>query len=105
MPAEIWKDPDVAQAFLNLILSVSFSKDAKVLASGCSDDSINLWDIATGNKTATFKGHNGLLLSVVFSPDGKNLASCGSDGTVKLWDVASGKITATLIGHTSGIHC
>ena len=70
-------------------MSVAFSPDGKTLASGSMDDSIKLWDVASGKNTATLKGHDNDVYSVAFSPDGKTLASGSIDQTIKLWDVAS----------------
>jgi WD40 repeat protein len=53
------------------VMSVAFSPDGKILASGSMDDSINLWDVASGKNTATLKGHANDVYSVAFSPDGK----------------------------------
>jgi len=62
------------------------------------DDSIKLWDLASGKNTATLKGHDNDVYSVAFSPDGKTLASGSIDETIKLWDVVSHENTATLDG-------
>ena len=58
--------------------SVAFSPDGKMLASGSDDQTIKLWDAASGKEQATLQGHRGEVHSVTFSPDGKTLAS-GSD--------------------------
>ena len=83
-------------AHTGFVESVAFSPDGKTLASGSEDQTIKLWDVATGGNIATLKGHTGSVEAVAFSPDGKTLASGSSDQTVKLWDVASGKNTITL---------
>ena len=80
---------------------MAFSPDGKTLASGSSDRTIKLWDVATGKEQATLKGHTGCVYSVAFSPDGKTLASGSEDKTIKLWDVETGKEQATLKGHTA----
>ena len=83
--------------------SVSFSPDGVTLASGASDATIKLWDVATRTEIATLEGHIGDVLSVSFSPDGVTLASGARDATIKLWDVATRTEVATLEGHTGGV--
>jgi hypothetical protein len=68
------------------VQSVVFCPDGKRLASASGDQTVKLWDAATGLKTLTLKGHNGWIHGVAFSPDSTRLASAGSDGTVKVWD-------------------
>ena len=61
------------------------------MVSGSRDNTIKLWEVATGKEQATLKGHTGTVCSLAFSPDGKTLASGSQDETIKLWDVAAGK--------------
>ncbi len=67
--------------------SVAFSPDGMTLASGSTDQTTKLWDVATGRETATIKGHKEGVFAVAFSPAGKTLASGSKDHTVKLWDI------------------
>ena len=79
--------------------SVSFSPDGKLLVTGSNDNSLRLWDVASGKALKTFEGHQGRVNSVAFSPDGKQLASGSGDNSLRLWDVASGKVLKTFEGH------
>jgi WD40 repeat protein len=81
--------------------SVVYSPDGRYLASGSSDDTIKIWEVATGRELRTLTGHYWGVYSVVYSPDGRYLASGNGDKTIKIWEVATGKELRTLTGHSS----
>ena len=85
------------------VLSIAFSPDGKVLASGSRDETVKLWDVASGRQLRTLSGHGSWVNSIAFSPDGKVLASGSGDKTIKLWDVASGRELRSLSGHTDWV--
>jgi WD40 repeat protein len=71
------------------VRSLAVSPDGKVLVSASDDQTIKLWDIATGRHFRTLRGHAGAVRCVTFSPDGLQLASASWDRTVKLWEGGS----------------
>ncbi|HEX2910043.1 MAG TPA: NB-ARC domain-containing protein [Chloroflexia bacterium] len=85
------------------VTSLDFSPDGQLVAGGCYDGEIRVWEVSSGQQLLECKGHQGVVWSVAFSPDGKWLASGSLDHTVKLWDVASGECYMSLEGHTNWI--
>jgi hypothetical protein len=72
--------------------SVAFAADGKRLATACEDNTLRLWEVATGRELLRMsRGHASTVATVAFSPDGKILASSGAEGTVVLWDLTTGK--------------
>jgi hypothetical protein len=85
---------------------VGFSPDGRRLVSGSWDNTLRLWDAATGKPIGPpLQGHTNSVLSVAFSPDGRRIVSGSVDNTLRLWDAATGKpIGPPLQGHTSWVY-
>ncbi len=80
--------------------SLAFSKDERLLASGGSDGTVRLWDVATGAELRRMQGNLQPVWALSFKPKGRTLASAGTDALVHLWDVNPGSEQEVLAGHS-----
>ncbi len=105
---------------------LAFAPDRRVLATENSDQTISLWEIASGKErgllgaatpAAPAPGPRVLpappavpiarggpaVAAMAFSPDGTLLACRGTDNAIVVWDVVAGKEIGRLKGHTGAI--
>ena len=67
-----------------------FSPDGHRAVTGSDDQSVRLWDSATGRPVGEPMLHEGPVKFVQFSPDGGRLLTA-TENAVRVWDVTSGK--------------
>jgi len=67
------------------VTSVNLSTDSHLALSGSWDQSVRLWEVATGRCLHTFSGHTERVTSVSLSADGRLALSGSVDGTMRLW--------------------
>jgi WD40 repeat protein len=60
------------------------------------DQTVRLWDPATGAMMQRLEDHSRGIKAVAFSMDGKQLASASNDWTVRLWETATGALLQTI---------
>jgi len=84
------------------VTSIAFAPDGKVLASASFDESLSLWDAASGKELRRISGHP-KLSDFGFSPDGRMLATAGWDGTIRLWEAATGRPIRQIWAHAERI--
>jgi WD40 repeat protein len=86
------------------VTAVAFSPDGRLIASGCEDHMVRVWQIETRRLVRRLAGHSSVVTAVAFSPDGSVIASASNDRTVRLWDARSGQLLRTLRGHVYHVY-
>ncbi len=95
--------PKFAREFANLhtdaVLSLAYSPDGKLLASGGADKAARILDLSTGKVLRNLEGHTHHILGLAWSADGRTLATAGADNVVKVWDALTGDRKRNLEGY------
>lgn len=69
----------------SIALSVSFDKNSKLVAVGCSDAEIKMVSVDKGEIVGSLKSHEDAVHGVVINQDNSALYSIGHDGTIRIW--------------------
>jgi WD40 repeat protein len=91
-PPEIW-DPSTGKIVRRLdgfdaATALAFSPDGRTVATGGTDSTVRIWELATGQQRFKLDGHLGFVTGMAFTPDGKMLISGAVDSTGLCWDIA-----------------
>ncbi|KAM9827744.1 protein FAN [Neosynchiropus ocellatus] len=86
--AELEHDTGVNTAGLN--------PSGSLLATGCKDGSISIWDTGSFVGLQQVHCHSGTILHLSFSPDGRNVLSVGEDCCMKVTDVQTGMVMSSV---------
>ena len=73
-------------------MSIAFSPNGQLVASGSRDNIVRLWDVSTGRPRRILEGHSDIVQTVAFSLNSRILASGSKDKTIRLWDVMTGNL-------------
>ncbi|MDQ3830672.1 MAG: hypothetical protein M3361_15490 [Candidatus Tectomicrobia bacterium] len=84
------------QGHEGVVFNVVFDPEGRTLASGSSDKTVKLWEVASGKLLRTLEGHTGSVDVVAFSVDGRLLASKSRDGTLRLWSCETWETVAVI---------
>ncbi len=88
-----WELKSTLEGHVNVVQTIDISADGKYLASGAgnntvqeADNSVIVWDVATGQQVCRYTGHVGAVNKVIFDKTSQLVYSCGDDGAIKAWN-------------------
>ena len=81
------------------IMSVAFSQNGELLATGDSRGEIRVWQVENGQPNWIVHGHSKGIRAIAISPDGNLIASASFDRDIKLWNTLTGEEFKVLQGH------
>ena len=114
------------------VTAVAVTPDGRLIVSGSEDNTLRLWELATGNCVETLEGHTGAVFALEVTPDSSFAVfavSGSNDNTLRLWKLswftrgdtrgsisetgdktlrprtlAGGKCVRTFEGHSKGVN-
>ncbi|MGB8701400.1 MAG: NB-ARC domain-containing protein, partial [Thermosynechococcaceae cyanobacterium] len=90
-------------AHIGKVISLRWSHDGTLLASGGDDKQVQLYDLKTRQVNKILRGHEAIVWCVAFSPGDRLLASGSFDQQLRIWDVKSGECLHVLSGHGNAL--
>jgi WD40 repeat protein len=66
------------------VAAAAFSADGRQVVTASTDNSLRLWDAASGKELSAIHRHGEAVNAVEFGPGDKGLLSASDDGTVRL---------------------
>ncbi|MBF0606246.1 MAG: pentapeptide repeat-containing protein [Magnetococcales bacterium] len=99
---------DITSLFGNChgdVYSISISTDGTKIVSSNVDNTLCIWDMATGSLIKTLESHKRPVDSTSISKDNTKIVSASGDSTLRIWDMATGNLIKTLNGHDVWVNC
>jgi WD40 repeat protein len=97
-----WSLDHILKEHVNIVNSIDYSADSKVLISGAgnnsvaaADNSVIVWDTQTGKNNCSFQDHRSEIVKVICDPTANRFYSASVDGAVKYSDYESCELIAT----------
>ena len=92
--------------------SVVFSHDSTLLAAGAVDNTVHIWNAATGEQKVKWQGHSDFVTCLTFNANSSLLFIGSTDKRVKGWKIIKGwdlsetvSCISTFEGHQDSVYC
>jgi WD40 repeat protein len=87
------KEMALLEGHTKYVTRLAFSLDGKMLATGCRDGTVCLWDVQEKKRLAAFHAQplGKWIQGLAFTPDGKRLVVCGDGYVIRVYDVMAQK--------------
>lgn len=99
-----WKLMRVISGHQGWVRSVCVEPGNQWFATGSSDRTIKIWDLASGSLKLSLTGHIMAIRGLAVSARHPYLFSAGEDKMVKCWDLEMNKVVRHYHGHLSGVY-
>ncbi|TWH46734.1 WD40 repeat domain-containing protein [Sporomusa sp. KB1] len=76
----------------------AFHPNGRIVAGGCADGRVRLWQITSGKLWRTVNLHDEGITAVAFTPDGRYLVTAGRDALVHIWQLPAVKWVDSIKG-------
>lgn len=93
----------------SFVQQLAYDDTGTLVAGGCSDAVVRVWDAARGFATHSLSGHGAIITCLAFGPTPRadpnklQLFSGAEDGEVRVWALATKSCKAVLNGHDSAV--
>uniref|UniRef100_A0A8J6ZM29 PQQ-binding-like beta-propeller repeat protein n=1 Tax=Desmonostoc muscorum LEGE 12446 TaxID=1828758 RepID=A0A8J6ZM29_DESMC len=88
----------------NSVNAVAVTPNGQQVISASNDDTLKVWNLATGEKLFTLTGHSDSVNAIAVTPNGQQVISASLDSTLKVWNLATGEELFTLTGHSDWVN-
>ncbi|WP_437553969.1 AAA family ATPase [Sorangium sp. So ce367] len=103
-PVRMWTGEErTLRGHSSAVTACALTHDGLRIVSTSDDNTLKVWDLATGKLLSSLDGHSARITAWALSHDGLRIVSASDDHTLKVWDVATGKLLSSLEGHSSAV--